>query len=130
MDEVIPMSLKALVVDDSGTIRAILREILENFGFEVADTEDGASALDWLKKHGKVDVLCLDWNMPNMTGLQVVRYLRSDKNFQSMPILMCTSETELERVIEALQEGANEYIMKPFDQEAIGEKLTMMGILA
>lgn len=125
------MSLKkALVVDDSGTIRAILRDILIHYEFEVSEAEDGASALDWLKANGPADVICLDWNMPNMTGIQVVRYVRSDPKFKDMPILMCTSETELERVMEALREGANEYIMKPFDQEAIGEKLTMMGILS
>jgi two-component system, chemotaxis family, chemotaxis protein CheY len=124
------MHRKALVVDDSGTIRAILRDILSHFDFEVHEAEDGASALDWLQKNGPVDVTCLDWNMPNMTGIQVVRYVRSDPKFKDMPILMCTSETELERVMEALREGANEYIMKPFDQEAIGEKLTMMGILS
>jgi two-component system, chemotaxis family, chemotaxis protein CheY len=123
------MPRKALVVDDSGTIRTILRDILSHFGFEVSEAEDGASALEWLKQNGPADVTCLDWNMPNMSGIQVVRYVRSDPTFKSMPILMCTSETELERVMEALREGANEYIMKPFDQEAIGEKLTMMGIL-
>jgi two-component system chemotaxis response regulator CheY len=123
------MPRKALVVDDSGTIRAILRDILTHFEFDVSEAEDGASALEWLKRNGPADVTCLDWNMPNMSGIQVVRYVRSDPAYKDMPILMCTSETELERVMEALREGANEYIMKPFDQEAIGEKLTMMGIL-
>jgi two-component system, chemotaxis family, chemotaxis protein CheY len=124
------MQRKALVVDDSGTIRAILRDILLHFKFAVSEAEDGASALEWLKANGPADVVCLDWNMPVMTGIQVVRYVRSDPKFKDMPILMCTSETELDRVMEALREGANEYIMKPFDQEAIGEKLTMMGILS
>lgn len=123
------MKKRALVVDDSGAIRAILREIMSNLGFETHEAEDGASALEWLKKNGPADVTCLDWNMPNMTGIQVVKYVRSDPQYKDMPILMCTSEVELERVMEALREGANEYIMKPFDQEAIGEKLTMMGIL-
>ncbi len=120
----------ALVVDDSSTVRTILKDILTALKFEVSEADDGASALEWLQEHGPVDVTCLDWNMPNMNGIQVVRYLRSNPTFKDMPILMCTSETELDRVIEALREGANEYIMKPFDQEAIGEKLTMMGILS
>ncbi len=124
------MPKKALVVDDSGTIRAILQDILRNFGFEVHQADDGASALEWLKTNGPADFTCLDWNMPNMNGIQVVRYVRSNPAYKNMPILMCTSEVELERVIEALQEGANEYIMKPFDQEAIGEKLTMMGLIS
>jgi two-component system, chemotaxis family, chemotaxis protein CheY len=102
---------------------------MSKFGFEVHEADDGATALEWLKKNGPADVTCLDWNMPNMTGIQVVRFVRSDAKYKDMPILMCTSEVELERVVEALKEGANEYIMKPFDQEAIGEKLTMMGIL-
>jgi two-component system, chemotaxis family, chemotaxis protein CheY len=123
------MKKRALVVDDSGTIRAILREIMSNLGFEVHEAEDGASALEWLKQNGPAEVTCLDWNMPVMNGIQVVKYVRSDDRFKDMPILMCTSEVELERVMEALREGANEYIMKPFDQEAIGEKLTMMGII-
>lgn len=123
------MKKRALVVDDSGAIRAILRDIMSNLGFDIHEAEDGASALEWLKKNGPADVTCLDWNMPNMNGIQVVKYVRSDPKYKDMPILMCTSEVELERVMEALREGANEYIMKPFDQEAIGEKLTMMGIL-
>lgn len=124
------MPKRALVVDDSGTIRAILQDILQNFGFEVHQADDGATALEWLKKNGPAEVTCLDWNMPNMNGIQVVRYVRSNPAYQKMPILMCTSEVELERVVEALKEGANEYIMKPFDQEAIGEKLTMMGLIS
>jgi two-component system, chemotaxis family, chemotaxis protein CheY len=123
------MSKTALVVDDSSTIRALLREILVSLDFKVAEADDGATALEWLKKNGPADVTCLDWNMPNMTGIQVVKYVRSNPAYASMPILMCTSEVEMERVALALQEGANEYIMKPFDREAIGEKLTMMGVL-
>lgn len=120
---------KALVVDDSATIRTILKDILVGFGYDVSEADDGVTALDWFNKNGPADLTCLDWNMPQMNGIQVVKYVRSNPEYNAMPILMCTSEAEMDRVVTALQEGANEYIMKPFDSASIGEKLTLMGLL-
>ena len=120
--------MRALVIDDSKAIRMILGEILESIGFEVIDAADGAEALEKLKTAGKLDLALVDWNMPVMNGLEFVVEVRKDNQYDSMPMMMVTTETEMAQVVKALEAGANEYVMKPFTKEIIIEKLNLMGI--
>ena len=120
--------MRALVIDDSKAIRMILGKILESIGFEVIDAADGAEALEKLKTAGKLDLALVDWNMPVMNGLEFVVEVRKDNQYDSMPMMMVTTETEMAQVVKALEAGANEYVMKPFTKEIIIEKLNLMGI--
>jgi two-component system chemotaxis response regulator CheY len=120
--------MRALVVDDSRAIRTILGRMLRELGFEVFEAGGGRAALEVLAAHGAVEVALVDWNMPEMDGIQLVRALRADPRLASMRIMMVTTETEIEKVILALDSGANEYLMKPFTTEAVAEKLALLGL--
>lgn len=120
--------MRALVVDDSRTIRSILGRYLKPLGFDVFDAADGKLALERLEEVGVVDLALVDWNMPHMNGFELVQALRADKQYDDMKIVMVTTETEIEQMMKALDAGANEYVMKPFTQEAIAEKLAMLGL--
>lgn len=124
-------TLKALVVDDSRAIRGILKKILVNNGFEVSEAADGCEALKTLKSETEdLSLLCVDYNMPNMNGLQLVKEMRAIDRFARVPILMITTETHMEALQMAFQAGVSEYIMKPFTSQMIVEKLRMVGALA
>lgn len=120
--------MRALVIDDSKAIRLILGQILESIGFEVIDAADGAEALEKLKTAGKLDLALVDWNMPVMNGFEFVVEVRKNKQYDDLPMMMVTTETEMAQVVKALEAGANEYVMKPFTKEMIVEKLNLMGI--
>ena len=120
--------MRALVVDDSRTIRAAIGRMLKELNFEVLEGRNGREALDKLKEIGTADLAMVDWNMPEMNGLEFVRAVRSDANYNSMPMVMVTTNTEMEHIALALEAGANEYIMKPFTKEMIVEKLSIVGI--
>jgi two-component system chemotaxis response regulator CheY len=122
--------MHALVVDDSNTIRKILTLYLENLGFNVTQAVNGRDGLDRLKGMEKPDLALVDWNMPEMDGLSFVRAVRADATYASLPLLMVTTNVELSRVAEALEAGANEYIMKPFTKDMIREKLELLGFPA
>ncbi len=124
------MTRRALVVDDSRAMRSILAGILKTLDFEVEDAGDGAAALEKLDREGPYDLALIDWNMPEMSGYDVVKAVRSQHRFDSLPLVMVTTETELSRVSEALDAGADEYIMKPFNREMLLEKLVLLGIEA
>jgi two-component system, chemotaxis family, chemotaxis protein CheY len=119
--------MRALVVDDSTAMRSILRMILKQRGFEVIDAADGKKGLEALQLNGAVDVALFDWNMPEMTGIELLKKVREDRAFDSMRIMMVTTETEITEVQRALQQGADEYIMKPFSRDAVITKLAMLG---
>ena len=120
--------VRVLVIDDSRAIRAVLRRMLVEMGFEVIEAGNGREALTTLA--GERPDLCLvDWNMPEMDGLAFVEAVRADASFAEMPLLMVTTESEMERVIEALTAGANEYLMKPFTKDALEAKLELLGVL-
>jgi two-component system chemotaxis response regulator CheY len=121
--------MHALVVDDSSTIRMILKEFLKKLGFEVSEAGNGQEALDRLKGMGKADLVLVDWNMPVMDGVSFVRAVRAQPGYASLPLLMVTTNTELSQVSTALEAGANEYIMKPFTREMVREKLELLGLL-
>jgi two-component system chemotaxis response regulator CheY len=119
---------RALVVDDSLTVRRIIRRIMESLGFEVEEASDGRAALEAIERR-PVDVVMLDWNMPVMDGLSFLRQLRANPSIAATTVIFCTSMNELPRIQEALDAGADEYVMKPFDEELIREKLEQTGLL-
>jgi two-component system chemotaxis response regulator CheY len=120
---------KALVVDDSRTIRTIIRRILTGLGYEVLEAENGLAALGIIEtEKAAVKIVLADWNMPEMNGLELVKRLRQDPELASLKVMMVTTETEIGQMASALAAGANEYIMKPFTKDILQEKLELMGI--
>lgn len=118
-----PSKMKFLVVDDFSTMRRIVRNLLKELGYTVADeAEDGAIALQKLQSGG-FDFVVSDWNMPNMDGLQLLQAIRADANLKHLPVLMITAEAKKENIIAAAQAGANGYIVKPFTAATLNEKL-------
>lgn len=123
--------MRALVVDDSRATRMILRKILESIGFEVEQAENGKVAYDMLCSWEVYDVpelALVDWNMPEMNGLELIEVVRERQEFDSMKIIMCTTETEVSQMTLALLSGANEYVMKPFTADTILGKLDLLGM--
>ena len=120
--------MRAMVIDDSRAMRTILGKMLKEIGFETCDAVNGKAALDALKVSGPVDLALVDWNMPEMNGYEFVLALRADHAFDSMRVMMVTTEADMGNVTKALEAGANEYLMKPFTKEAVSEKLSMLGI--
>lgn len=122
---------KALVVDDSKTIRIIVRRILIELGYEVLEAANGVQALEIIEiEKTAVKIVLADWNMPEMNGLELVKRLRQDPELSSLKVMMVTTETEMSQMSSALDAGANEYIMKPFTKDILKEKLELMGISA
>ncbi len=119
--------MRAIVIDDSKSIRSILSKILREIGFVVEEAANGLEALDVIKKD-KMDLALVDWNMPDMNGYEFILEVRKDNTFKDMRMMMVTTETEMNKVVEALEAGANEYVMKPFTKEMIVEKLALMGM--
>lgn len=120
--------MQALVVDDSRAIRRIIGDMMRKLGFEVHDAANGLEALERLKEIDCPDVLLVDWNMPEMNGIDFIRAVRAQAQYFDVPIMMVTTETEMDRMAQAFVAGANEYVMKPFDQEAIADKLQILGV--
>ncbi len=115
--------LKFLVVDDFSTMRRIVRNLLKELGFtNVDEAEDGVAALQKLRS-GSFDFVVSDWNMPNMTGIELLRAVRAEASLQHLPVLMITAEAKKENIIEAAQAGASGYIVKPFTAATLDEKL-------
>lgn len=121
--------MRALVIDDSRAMRAVLRKILKELGIEVAEAGHGREALERLQVGGATDVALVDWNMPEMNGYEFVQAVRSDHAYDGMRLMMVTTETEMDQVVKALEAGANEYVMKPFTKEALVEKLQILGVV-
>jgi two-component system chemotaxis response regulator CheY len=120
----------AIVIDDSRAMRLILRRIVGQLGFEVSDAEDGRAALDLLAGMETVPNLALvDWNMPNMNGLEFVTAAREDPRLREMTLVMVTTESEQSHIVRALAAGAHEYVIKPFTSEAMIEKLALLGLV-
>jgi two-component system chemotaxis response regulator CheY len=117
-----------LVVDDSRVVRKVARRILEDLGFEVAEAGDGVEALAWVRT-AMPDVVLLDWNMPAMNGLEFLRQLRREPGGETPRVVFCSVENDLDRIRQALDEGADEYIMKPFDGDIVASKLALAGVL-
>jgi two-component system chemotaxis response regulator CheY len=115
--------MKVLLVDDSNTMRRIQRNTLEKIGYtDVTEAQDGADALDKLKAGG-FQLVLMDWNMPNMTGIEALKKIKADPGLKSTPVIMVTSESEKSKIIEAIQAGAANYVVKPFQPETLSEKI-------
>ena len=115
--------VKVLAVDDFPTMRRIVKTLLRQLGYNnVAEAEDGQVALAKLKQE-KFDLVLLDWNMPRMTGLELLKAIRADDNLQNTPVVMITAEGRKEDVLEAVKAGVNNFIVKPFTAETLEEKL-------
>ncbi|NBU59266.1 MAG: chemotaxis protein CheY [Betaproteobacteria bacterium] len=115
--------MKFLVVDDFATMRRIVRNLLKELGFSNADeAEDGVVALQKLRA-SRFDFVVTDWNMPNMTGIELLRNIRADASLKHLPVLMVTAEARKENIIEAAQAGASGYVVKPFTAATLDEKL-------
>jgi len=118
-----------LVVDDSRVIRTVARRILEELDFGVREASDGQEALNACRE-GMPDAILLDWNMPVMNGLEFLRALRGERGGNTPIVVFCTTENDLKHITEAMQAGANEYIMKPFDREILESKFCEVGLMA
>jgi two-component system, chemotaxis family, chemotaxis protein CheY len=115
---------KFLVVDDFSTMRRIVRNLLKELGFmKVEEAEDGVTALQKLKSE-RFDFVVSDWNMPNMTGIDLLRNIRNDAALKHLPVLMITAEAKKDNIVEAAQAGASGYIVKPFTAAVLSEKLS------
>ncbi len=116
-------SIKVLVVDDFATMRRIVKGVLKQLGFkDIIEADDGTTALNELKKED-VGLIVSDWNMPKMTGLELLKKVREDEKLKSIPFIMVTAEGQKENVIEAVKAGVSNYIVKPFTPETLSEKL-------
>ncbi len=115
--------MKILVVDDFSTMRRIIKNLLRDLGFNnTSEADDGNTALPMLK-NGNFDFLVTDWNMPGMTGIDLLKAVRADESLSHIPVLMVTAEQKREQIIEAAQAGVNGYIIKPFTAQTLKEKL-------
>lgn len=127
--------MNAIVVDDSRAMRMLMGRLLKDIGFEVTDAGDGCQALMSLRERldgahpdGPVQLALVDWNMPEMTGIELVEAVRADPAFAALRIVMVTTETELSQVSRALEAGADEYLMKPFTRDDVLGKLELLGL--
>lgn len=117
-----------LIVDDSRVVRKVARRILEDLGFECDEAEDGQKAVDFCKNK-MPDGILLDWNMPIMSGLEFLEHLRKMPGGDTPKVCFCTTENDMDHIQRAIQAGANEYIMKPFDSDIIQSKFKQIGLL-
>ena len=127
--------VQAIVVDDSRAMRMLMGRLLKDIGFAVDEAGDGSEALDRLRERvapqhpeGPVELALVDWNMPEMSGIELVEAVRSDPAFSGLRIVMVTTETELSQVTRALEAGADEYLMKPFTRDDVVGKLELLGL--
>lgn len=121
--------MRALVIDDSRTVRAIVGKILRDEGLEVVEAGNGREGLDRLREQPDLTLILVDWNMPVMNGLEFIQAVRADHAYDPIRIMMVTTETEQEQVNRALAAGANEYLMKPFTREILMAKLSMLDVI-
>ena len=119
-------NMKILIVDDFSTMRRIIRNMLRQLGYiNMVEAVDGAEALSLLQRE-KVDFVISDWNMPNMSGLDLLKAIRADENLKPIPVLLVTAEALKEYVMEAVKVGVNNYVVKPFTVETLREKIDII----
>jgi len=120
--------MRALIIDDSRFVRSYLRGLLHDKGIDCDEAVDGQAGLNRLHGDGRFDLVLLDWNMPVMNGLETLMRIR-EEGFNNLKVLMVTTEAENDFIVRALEAGADEYLMKPFDHDAFDEKLAMLGLV-
>lgn len=121
--------MRALIIDDSKALRAIVGKLVKGLGFEVLEAGNGREGLEQLKSNGAVDLSLVDWNMPDMNGIEFIRAVRAQDQYDAMKVMVITTQTEIDHITKALESGANEYLMKPFTRDALLVKLQMLGIV-
>jgi two-component system chemotaxis response regulator CheY len=117
-----------LIVDDSKIVRKVVRRIVEALGFAILEAENGKEAVDQVKAN-HVDVIILDWNMPVMDGMECMLQIRADPVISQPKIIFCTTENEFTKIQQAIMNGADEYVMKPFDEAIIAGKMVQLGLI-
>ena len=115
--------MKVLVVDDSAIMRKVIEQILEMLGHEAVPAANGVEAFDRLKEHGDVKLILLDWNMPEMNGIEFLRAVKDKPELAEIPVIMLTTESERRKMIEAIEAGAKHYLTKPFQPETLATKI-------
>jgi two-component system, chemotaxis family, chemotaxis protein CheY len=125
----ITTSLRVMVIDDSRTVRLVVTSILRELGIEAVEARNGREALQRLHDEHNITLLLVDWNMPEMNGIDFIRAVRADEAYRGVRILMMTSESRVEQVMEALSAGADEYLMKPFNRDMLAAKLGLLDLL-
>ncbi len=121
--------MRLLIVDDSKTIRLILANYTRTLGYESQEASDGLEALEILEKDQDFEAVLLDWDMPRMDGLSLLKILREDRRFDNLKIMMVTAQGSYENVTQALACGANDYLMKPFDESMFDQKMRILGLV-
>ena len=122
--------MHALIIDDSKTMRSILRRIVTELGFDISEAGNGQEALDQLEAGLVPDICLIDWNMPLMDGYTFVTRVRNDERWRGVTLMMVTTESEHGQIVRALAAGAHEYVIKPFTPDAIIEKMELLGLVA
>lgn len=117
-----------LIVDDSKIVRKVVRRIVEVLGFTILEAENGKEAVEQTRAN-TVDVIILDWNMPVMDGMECMKEIRADPSISQPKIIFCTTENEFSKIQQAMMNGADEYVMKPFDEAIIAGKMRQLGII-
>jgi two-component system, chemotaxis family, chemotaxis protein CheY len=116
--------MKILSADDSVMIRRVIKNAVDVLGYDFLEAKDGQDALDVLEKeYADVGLILLDWNMPRLNGLEVLKKIKADERFKAIPVMMVTTEVERQKVIEAISAGAKNYVMKPFSHEDLIAKI-------
>ena len=115
--------MKVLVVDDSAIMRKVIEQILEMLGHEAVPAANGVEAFDRLKEHADVQLILLDWNMPEMNGIEFLRAVKDRPGLSKIPVIMLTTESERRKMIEAIEAGAKHYLTKPFQPETLATKI-------
>jgi two-component system chemotaxis response regulator CheY len=115
--------MKVLVVDDSAIMRKVIEQILEMLGHEAVPAANGVEAFDRLKEHDDVKLILLDWNMPEMNGIEFLRAVKDRPGLSKIPVIMLTTESERRKMIEAIEAGAKHYLTKPFQPETLATKI-------
>ena len=118
-----------LLVDDSKAVRLVGRRTMSALGLNVLEAENGQEAFEVVQQHPEIDAILLDWNMPIMDGLDFLKTLRAAELENQPIVVMCTTENDMPRIIQAMQAGANEYIMKPFTEDIVRDKFEETGVL-
>ena len=121
--------MRALIIDDSKALRAIVAKLVKGLGFEVLEAGNGREGLEQLKSKGAVELSLVDWNMPDMNGIEFIQAVRAQDEYNAMKVMVITTQTEIDHITKALESGANEYLMKPFTRDALLGKLQMLGIV-
>lgn len=123
--------MRCLIVDDSRAMRTMLRNIMRELGFDVLEAGNGNEGLSALEaSEGAVDIALVDWNMPEMDGLDFVKAMRQHRAYADVKVMMVTAENDMAKMARALMAGADEYAMKPLTRDAIAEKLELLGVIA